>query len=102
MTFGAVDFGMFSFKGITCEFGVIELFLIDSNGIEVAAFVFTVALHAVFIGKTMEPAFLSDEGTNGLVAVQTFFVGDSFSGIMAFQAVFVLKILMSFDEGARG
>lgn len=100
MAFCAFNLGVFSFESISGEFAMVEFILVHGHCVKVAAFVLAVTLHTVFVGEAVEATFLCDEGADGLMAIQTFFIRDPFAGVMALETVFIFKILMAFNQRA--
>lgn len=100
MALGALDLGVLPFKRIASEFGVIKVILINSDGVVGASFVLTMAFAAGFLGQPVEPALLRDKGSDHFVALDAFFIGNTFTGVMALQAVLVFEVLVAFDQRA--
>jgi len=102
MALGALDLGVLPFQRVAGEFGMVKVVLIDRDRVVGASLVLTMAFAAGLFSQPVEPALLRDKGSDHFVALDAFFVGNAFAGVMAFQAVLVFEVLVAFDQRARG
>lgn len=82
--------------------GVIEVLLIERVDGRVSTFVLFVAVDTgLAVHQTVEVFLRFHLGVDILMAIQTVFVRNAASRLMAFQAIFMFEILMTGDERSR-
>lgn len=97
VTLGALDIRVFAFEGES-GFLMVERLLVDVNGVVIASLMVVMTMDAGIDHQTVIAAFLVDLNTDFFVTVQALRVRNAFAGLVAFQTLAALEILVSFDQ----